>query len=88
MKRMMGTRIKDAAQVDKTQMIAISEKCERHWGSKEWMKYFLKGRYEGRKEKKWGVRYSKLACFSNREPHTTVAHNGIIIVLLDPRRWT
>jgi hypothetical protein len=40
------------------------------------MKYLLKGRYEGRKEKKWGVRYSKLLCFSNREPHTMVAYNG------------
>ena len=50
------------------------------------MKYFLKGRYGGRKEKKWGVRYSKLACFLNREPHTMVAHDGIIIMLLGPRR--
>jgi hypothetical protein len=50
------------------------------------MKYFLKGRYEGRKEKKWGVRYGKLACFSNRETHNMVARNGIIIVLLGPRR--
>jgi len=50
------------------------------------MKYFLKGRYEGRKEKEWGVRYSKLACLSNREPHTMVARKGIIIVLVGPRR--
>jgi hypothetical protein len=40
------------------------------------MKYFLKGRYEGRKEKKWGVRYSKLVCFANREPHAMAAYNN------------
>ena len=35
----------------------------------------------GRKEKKWGVRYSKLAYFSNGEPHTTVAHKGKAVPL-------